>query len=362
MVNRDGVRASIWLAIEGVENYDESGWAGVIDWAILQFKKDNSTDTAGWQYWDSKGDGKWNDINASIAPGTYKLTMAYEDGKLLQYINDNKVNEYNINIDEGLSAPTHVIIQSYSFGESYSVTWKVPTVKYLESEADKSELESKIEEAQALNEEDYTEESWALFGNALENAIQVLEDEDATQKEVNIALAELEAAMEGLTEKPEEPVVDKEELESKIEEAQSLNEEDYTEETWLVLENALENAIQVLEDEDATQEEVDIALAALIAAMEGLIENPVVVTVIDIQDDAVVGIGIPGVLTIWILEDNMFNTFEGITTDTTFNVFAGGRNITLVYDEKFTGWIPEPIDIQGLTRAELEAGIVTINE
>ena len=131
MIDRDGIRASIWLAVEGPDSFREPNWAGVKDWAILQFKKESATDTAGWQAWDSKGEGAWKDVTASIKPGTYKLKMVYENGKLIQYINGNMVNEYNINTEEGLSAPTHIILQSYSFGESYSVKWKIPQVQYL---------------------------------------------------------------------------------------------------------------------------------------------------------------------------------------------------------------------------------------
>lgn len=70
------------------------------------------------------------------------------------------------------------------------------------------------------------------------------------------------------------PIVDKSKLQAKIVEAQALNEDDYTEESWQNLAQALTAAIAVLEDEEATQLEVDGALAALIEAMNGLVEKP----------------------------------------------------------------------------------------
>jgi len=69
------------------------------------------------------------------------------------------------------------------------------------------------------------------------------------------------------------PIVDKSKLQAKIVEAQALNEDDYTEESWQNLAQALTAAIAVLEDEEATQLEVDGALAALIEAMNGLVEK-----------------------------------------------------------------------------------------
>ena len=52
MVSRDGIRVSIWLAVQGSNNFGGNHWAGVIDWSILQFKKDSTEDMAGWQAWN----------------------------------------------------------------------------------------------------------------------------------------------------------------------------------------------------------------------------------------------------------------------------------------------------------------------
>ncbi len=71
--------------------------------------------------------------------------------------------------------------------------------------------------------------------------------------------------------KGEEPApVDKEALNNKIEDAESLTESDYTEETWAELEQALETAQAVADNQEATQEEVDNSLKALEAAIDGL--------------------------------------------------------------------------------------------
>ncbi|MBE0466980.1 MAG: S-layer homology domain-containing protein, partial [Candidatus Desulforudis sp.] len=71
---------------------------------------------------------------------------------------------------------------------------------------------------------------------------------------------------------PEPPEVDKSALEAKIAEAGALVETDYTPETWGPFAEALAAAIDVYENPDATQEEVDSALAALTEAMAGLEE------------------------------------------------------------------------------------------
>ena len=79
----------------------------------------------------------------------------------------------------------------------------------------------------------------------------------------------LRAAMDALTETPPAPA-DKEALQNAVNQAAELVEEDYTPDTWAVLEAALAQANAVLADEEATQEAVDSALSALEAAVIGL--------------------------------------------------------------------------------------------
>lgn len=71
-----------------------------------------------------------------------------------------------------------------------------------------------------------------------------------------------------------EPGTDKTALAAKIAEAQGLEEEDYTAASWAVLAAALADAITVFEDDDATQQEVDDALADLIEAINDLVPVP----------------------------------------------------------------------------------------
>ena len=71
-------------------------------------------------------------------------------------------------------------------------------------------------------------------------------------------------------------VVDKTELNELIEEAEGLeeNEDDYTEESWAALEEALEDAKAIYEDENASQANVDAATETLEAAIAALEEKP----------------------------------------------------------------------------------------
>ena len=68
-----------------------------------------------------------------------------------------------------------------------------------EMDADKSELNAVYDQYKDLENNDYTEDSWNEFQGALENAKDILADENASQAEADEAKAALEAAAAGLT-------------------------------------------------------------------------------------------------------------------------------------------------------------------
>ena len=57
---------------------------------------------------------------------------------------------------------------------------------------------SAMNENSSLNASDYTEESWKVFADALQKAQAVLQDESATEQQVQDALAALNSARAGL--------------------------------------------------------------------------------------------------------------------------------------------------------------------
>lgn len=136
----------------------------------------------------------------------------------------------------------------------------------LTERADTTALEALIAQANALNAEEYTPASWSLLQTALDAANAAL-DPNATQAQVDQAAAQLQYALDNLA-KP----ADKTELGAAVEEGRQYNEEDYTVDSWTEFEEALKAAEEVLEDPNATQEDVDAALAALKEAEANLEE------------------------------------------------------------------------------------------
>ena len=131
---------------------------------------------------------------------------------------------------------------------------------------DTTELEKAIEKANGVDAEDYTEESYQALEEALEEALVVLADADATQEEVNEATKNLLAAIAAL----EKAGLDTSKLKAAIEKAEKLDEKLYTEDSFAAVEKALEAGKAVLTKADATQEEVDAATKALEDAMAAL--------------------------------------------------------------------------------------------
>ena len=131
----------------------------------------------------------------------------------------------------------------------------------------KSQLKVLIDQVENKNSEDYTEESWETFANALAEARSVFEDENATPESVDQAYRKLNEAINGLTVK-----ADKSELTKVIASSATLNESDYTPESWKQFKEALDYADEVSANPNVSQEEVDEAKGKLEKAVKNLVK------------------------------------------------------------------------------------------
>lgn len=108
-----------------------------------------------------------------------------------------------------------------------------------------------------------------------EEVLDSMEKLNLNQIQANIHILKevinIRKAMESYLGIEPEPV-DKAELKGKIEMVERLKEENYTKETWEFLQKALINAKAVVEDENATNAEIEKAYKELIIAIDGLEE------------------------------------------------------------------------------------------
>ncbi|MFQ8704957.1 MAG: alpha-N-acetylglucosaminidase TIM-barrel domain-containing protein [Thomasclavelia sp.] len=134
--------------------------------------------------------------------------------------------------------------------------------------ADKTLLQTMYDKVEGLDKTKYTSESVAKLTEPMEKAKEVLENPNATQEEINKAYEELVKAYLELRLIPDKGL-----LEGLINKANSLKEANYTAASWSVLEPELEKAKAVLENPNATQEEIEEAVKGLTRAMSGLVAN-----------------------------------------------------------------------------------------
>ena len=144
---------------------------------------------------------------------------------------------------------------------------KIPDI----TPVDKGGLEKVIAEAKEKKQEDYTGESWAVFVNALQKAEDVYKNAAAKQEEVDAQKAALQEAMDALV-KAGEPKADTTELVAALEKAKGLNKPDYTAKSWAVLEKAVADGNSILQNPKAKQKDVDAAVEAIHAAINGLVK------------------------------------------------------------------------------------------
>lgn len=142
----------------------------------------------------------------------------------------------------------------------------------LKEKADKSALRLAVKaaEGEAALTDKYTEESIAALQTAIDAANRVLADDNATQAEVDAQVEAVNAAKAALEEK-KAPVV-KEELEKVVADATEVvgATDKYTEASLAALQSAIDAANEVLQNSDATQDEIDAAVQAVKEARAAL--------------------------------------------------------------------------------------------
>lgn len=142
----------------------------------------------------------------------------------------------------------------------------------LKEKADKSALRLAVKaaEGEAALTDKYTEESIAALQTAIDAANRVLADDNATQAEVDAQVEAVNAAKAALEEK-KAPVV-KEELEKAVADATEVvgATDKYTEASLAALQSAIDAANAVLQNPDATQDEIDAAVQSVKEAKAAL--------------------------------------------------------------------------------------------
>lgn len=142
----------------------------------------------------------------------------------------------------------------------------------LKEKADKSALRLAVTaaEGEAALTDKYTEESIAALQTAINEANAVLADDNATQADVDAQVKAVNAAKAALVEKKAPVVI--EELEKAVADATEVvgATDKYTAASLAALQSAIDAANAVLQNPDATQDEIDAAVQSVKEAKEAL--------------------------------------------------------------------------------------------
>ena len=191
---------------------------------------------------------------------------------------DGVVDAVKENFDNALQTAKDVLARVQSGDPTVTQNevdsaWRnlIKAIQYGEFKAgDKTELEKVIALAEQMYSQldKYLEAGKAEFVAALDNAKDVYADGNAFQEDVDTAWKQLMDAMANLRLIPNKDL-----LEDLINQAESLDKEDYEEDGFDEMLDALEDAKDVFADAEANQDEVDAAAAALKAALGKLVAS-----------------------------------------------------------------------------------------
>ncbi len=137
-----------------------------------------------------------NDTDSTVYFVSSDASVAYVDTLYCATINEQGLAYVNVVAGKAGTA-TITAYTNNGLTSTFNVTVKATVVK--------DDLQAKYDAVKETAGDDYTVESYAAFTAKLEAALAVLENEEATQAEVDAALADLTAAYDALETKPEEP-------------------------------------------------------------------------------------------------------------------------------------------------------------
>lgn len=132
---------------------------------------------------------------------------------------------------------------------------------------DKTSLIALVDRISKLDSKEYIKSTWDKLVIELEKANVVIADENALEYEVAEAYEDLMKAFLDLRLKPS-----KEKLEDLINKTESLEKSNYTESTWRVVDEKLQLAKKVMDNEDAIKEEILEVYKELEIAVNNLVD------------------------------------------------------------------------------------------
>jgi len=198
-----------------------------------------------------------------IGNPTPAITLSGNPGGLITWHDAHS----RLNIAAGIPIGTYYIVLTAYNGVGEPDTHTFVLTVSNQVAVCKELLITAIAAAELFTGNGFTRLTWALLQDALTHARLVVNNEYATQIQVDAALTRLNLAKAN-----RQVVINRELLNAAISEAESRNQQIYTEDTWANLQGALEYAKFIRDDSYASQEQVDTATYNLLAAINALVQ------------------------------------------------------------------------------------------
>ena len=131
--------------------------------------------------------------------------------------------------------------------------------------ASKADLEAQYTRYNALVKADYTTSSWEELKAVIARTDTIRADANASENDVADATAFLTSAIDSLVKR-----ANRDTIISEIEKAETYSENDYTSGTWAILQSAIDNARELLNNADASKAEEENAISRIENAIAGL--------------------------------------------------------------------------------------------
>lgn len=271
-IEEPDIEANVFVDVSAVITGDEGFWAWI---------------------WDDNTEGHWVPMNTSEnETGYFVVTMSVGQNVVFARIRSGEQPDWSLvwnqTEDTQYTGEYNCAVLSYSdtIGGKMPIAWKNITA------IDKSAMVKAIREAGKYIYEQadkYTSDSINKLQNAYFNA-QSRYESATTQDEVDDATDKLNTAISQLVLIDQPVTIDKTMLRVAIDTATSyyMSLDKFTDESWNAMEEKLENAYEVYENENATQAEVNLATQELQDAIDGL--ERVKELIGDVDGDGVVSI------------------------------------------------------------------------
>ena len=218
--------------------------------------------------------GKYAEVLALLVPNNtnktaLEIAIEMAESASLENVVPAVVEEFNAALENAQTVYANARATQEEIDDAFT---RLASVMHMLEffKGNKELLQKQVDQINGLESDKYIESSWNAMLPVLEKANEVLGNENAMQEEVDEVYSELVRAFVNLRLKPNKDL-----LADLINKANGLNRANYTSESLKAVDAEVAKANAVLNNSEATKEEVEAAVSELTKALAGLEAKPV---------------------------------------------------------------------------------------